>query len=190
MVASRCSVRSARQAAPLVHKSCVFLCGAISNETMSPVHPEKFIEWEYDPVRCATCHWCALTFKNKWAHLMTRNAKKAEMAKNKDKLDEFQNQRSELVSRRKKGRRGFDYTPDSSGKPRKLEKGKEYKEELLPAPKECLTYDEYMEMNPNITKKEIARRGHEIRKVGGSQHRSQQGYTQTKTGGRERPWPI
>ena len=79
--------------------------------------------------------------------------------------------------------RGFDYTPDSSGKPRKLVKGKEYKEELLPAPKECLTYDEYMEMNPNITKKEMTRRGHEIRKVGGSQHRSQQGYTQTKTGG-------
>ena len=91
---------------------------------MSPVHPEKFIEWEYDPARCATCAWCALTFKNKWAHLTTRTLKKAEMAKNKDKLDEFQNQRSELVSRRKKGRRGFDYTPDSSGKPRK--------EELLP----------------------------------------------------------
>ena len=138
---------------------------------MSPVHPEKFIEWEYDPARCAVCKWCALTFKNKWAHLTTRKVKKDEMAKNKDKLDEFQNQRSELVSSRK------------------LVKGKEYKEELLPAPKECLTYDEYMEMNPNITKKEIARRGHEIRKVGGSQHRSQQGYTQTKTGG-ERPWPI
>ena len=43
---------------------------------MSPVHPEKFIEWEYDPARCATCAWCALTFKNKWAHLTTRILKK------------------------------------------------------------------------------------------------------------------
>ena len=86
--------------------------------------------------------------------------------------------------------RGFDYTPDSSGKRRKLVKGKEYKEELLPAPKECLTYDEYMEMNPNITKKEMTRRGHDIRKVGGAVSITlSKGTLRPKLGG-ERPWPI